>query len=98
MQQALLQQAEAVWQAQHDRLASELAEARRAGKDALAAALAQRAIAVKAMQVASPQTMILLVRPSVRHTQHRSFKHTRHHDPSAGGSHPPCLAQLVGKG
>ena len=54
MQQALLQQAEAVWQAQHDRLVSELGEARRVGEDALAAALAQQADAVKAMQVAPP--------------------------------------------
>ena len=95
MQQALLQQAEAVWQAQHDRLVSELGEARRVGEDALAAALAQQADAVKAMQVAPPQTMRLLIRTYVTHTQHQSVTHTRHRDPSAGGSHPPCLAQLM---
>ena len=78
MQQALLQQAETVWQAQHDRLASELAEARRAGKDALAAALAQQADAVKAMQVASPQTMRLCIRTSMTHTKHHVVTHTRH--------------------
>ena len=95
MQQALLQQAETVWQAQHDRLASELAEARRASKDALAAALAQQAIAVKAMQVASPQTMRLCIRTPMTHTKHHVVTHTRHHNPSAGGSHPSCLAQLM---
>ena len=68
MQQALLQQAESVWQAQHDRLASELAEARRAGTDALAAALAQQAEASKAMQVASVPTTRLLITPSVTQT------------------------------
>lgn len=95
MQQALLQQAETVWQAQHDRLVSELGEARRVGEDALAAALAQQADAVKAMQVAPPQTMRLLIRTYVTHTQHQSVTHTRHRDPSAGESHPPCLAQLM---
>ena len=98
MQQALLQQAEAVWQAQHDRLASELGEARGVGEDALAAALAQQAEAVKATQVASPQSMRLLIGTSVPHAQHHTVTHTGQHNPCAGASHPPCLAQSMSFG
>ena len=87
MQQALLQQAEAVRQAQHDRLASELAEARRTGKDTLAAALAQQVDAAKALQVAAIPTVRLLMRPSVMHTQI--------HGTCAGGSRPARLTQAV---
>lgn len=87
MQQALLQQAEAVWQAQHDRLASELAEARHVGEKALADAMAQQADADKAKQVTSSPTM--------RHRIHPSVMHTRHHSPAAAGDHPSCLAQTM---
>lgn len=51
MQQGLLQQAEAVWQAQHDRLASELALAQQSGARASVDLQSQRSAAVVALQV-----------------------------------------------
>ena len=51
MQQSLLQQAEAIWQSQHDTMASELAQAQESRDSALAEVQAQQSVALEAVQV-----------------------------------------------
>lgn len=51
MQQSLLQQAEAIWQSQHDEAASELAQTQRSSRDALAALHSEHTAALEASQV-----------------------------------------------
>ena len=50
MQRSLLQQAEAIWQAQHDRLSSELAQTQNS-QTALAEAQARQSADLQALQV-----------------------------------------------
>lgn len=51
MQGSLLQQAEAVWQAQHDSLSSELAQIRQSSQNALVEAQARQSADLQALQV-----------------------------------------------
>ncbi len=51
MQQSMLQQAEAIWQAQHDRLATELAQAQHSSQSALAKAQDRHSGDLQALQV-----------------------------------------------
>ena len=51
MQQSLLQQAEAIWQVQHDRLSAELAQMQQSSQNALAEVEAQHRTALEALQV-----------------------------------------------
>ena len=51
MQQSLLQQAEAIWQAQHDGLSSELAQLQQSSQNALAEVEAQHKTALEELQV-----------------------------------------------
>ncbi len=51
MQRSLLQQAEAVWQAQHDRLSSELAQEQHSSQRALAEVQAKHDSTLETLQV-----------------------------------------------